>query len=408
MAPTRKRGTYVAALTATIIPFCPSVLWAQLIASHSSWRYVGLLCGIWAILTFLAVFCFYFPPPRPNSMHLDRKQILSEIDWMGGFFSITGFVLFMLGFNWSGKQYSWASTHVLIPLILGAILIVCFILWEMYFAKHPMFPHRLKQNPRVLGLTLFITWISGANFFAVLMFWPTQAFNVYGHDPVQIGLRGLPIGFGILTGAVVVLILLSMLKGHIRVLMIGSTIVMTAGVGSIACATVDNLHILWYLLTIAGLGIGGILVPASIISTIVCPDDLIATIASLTLSIRVLGGVIGYSVYYNVFISKFVKSSVYYIGGAMVTVLNITNVEYITEAIELTGASFITELQTIPGLDNPIAFEVVKEAGKIAFAEAYKWVYYTSIAFGVSSIIAACFLGDITKYMDDHIAVVIE
>ena len=30
------------------------------------------------------------------------------------------------------------------------------------------------------------------------------------------------------------------------------------------------------------------------------------------------------------------------------------------------------------------------------------------LAFGVVSIIAAAFLGDISKYMDDHVAVVIE
>jgi MFS family permease len=36
LAPTRKRGKYVSILVFTIIPFCPSVLWAQLIASHAS------------------------------------------------------------------------------------------------------------------------------------------------------------------------------------------------------------------------------------------------------------------------------------------------------------------------------------------------------------------------------------
>ena len=70
------------------------------------------------------------------------------------------------------------------------------------------------------------------------------------------------------------------------------------GCGSLAVATVDNLSTLWGLLVLAGLGIGGIVVPASIITTIICPDDLIATIAALTLAIRVLGGAIGYTVYY--------------------------------------------------------------------------------------------------------------
>ena len=45
-----------------------------------------------------------------------------------------------------------------------------------------------------------------------------------------------------------------------------------SGVGSLACARVDNLHTLWGLLVVAGLGIGGIVVPASIITTIICPD----------------------------------------------------------------------------------------------------------------------------------------
>ena len=39
-------------------------------------------------------------------------------------------------------------------------------------------------------------------------------------------------------------------------------------------------------------------------TTIICPDDLIATVAALTLSIRVVGGAIGYTTYYNVLYSK--------------------------------------------------------------------------------------------------------
>ena len=45
-----------------------------------------------------------------------------------------------------------------------------------------------------------------------------------------------------------------------------------SGISSLACARVDNLHTLWGLLVVAGLGIGGIVVPASIITTIICPD----------------------------------------------------------------------------------------------------------------------------------------
>jgi hypothetical protein len=140
--------------------------------------------------------------------------------------------------------------------------------------------------------------------------------QVYGHDPIGVGVRGLPIGFSILAGACIVLTLLSVLKGHIRLLLIVSSILMTAGCGSLAVADVNNLSVLWGLLVLAGLGVGGIVVPASIIckcprskmsilrelwltkiaAAIICPDDLIATVTALTLAVRVIGGSIGYCV----------------------------------------------------------------------------------------------------------------
>ncbi len=158
---------------------------------------------------------------------------------------------------------------------------------------------------------------------------------------------------------------------------------------------------------LGGLGIGGIVVPASIITTIICPDDLIATVAALTLAVRVIGGSIGYTTYYNVFIHKFVPNAIKYVGGAMVLELGIQSPAAIEEAITLTGASLIQDLKLIPGIaGNDTAYAIIVGAGQIAFAESYRYVYLVSIAFGGVSILAACFLGNIDKYMDDHVAVV--
>lgn len=91
----------------------------------------------------------------------------------------------------------------------------------------------------------------------------------------------------------------------------------------------------------------------------------------------------------------------------MVYKLGITNVTYITEAIQLTGVSLLDGLRLIPGIGhNETAFQIVVKAGQLAYAESYKYVYFASIGFGAVSIVAACFLGDISKYMDDHVAVV--
>ncbi|KAF7861421.1 hypothetical protein EAF04_007986 [Stromatinia cepivora] len=407
LAPTSKRGTYVAVLVFTIIPFCPSVLWGQLIASHAGWRWCGLLCGLWAFIGFVLTLVFYFPPPRVNSLGLSNREIIQQIDFVGGFLSIAGMILFMAGMQWGGYQYEWTSAHVLAPLLLGAALLAAFCCWEVYGAKYPMFPSRLNKAPRILALTLVITFISGANFFSIIMFWPTQAFNVYGHDPVGVGVRGIPVGFSILAGACIALWLLSVLRGRNKELMIASSILMTAGCGALACANRYNLSTLWALLIIAGLGIGGIVVPASIITTIICPDDLIATVTALTLSIRVIGGSIGYCIYYNIFVSKFIPTATLHIGGFMARELHIKNKTLIQEAIGYTAHALLPLLKTIPGIaGNETAYQMVVIAGQKAYAESYVYVYYASTAFGAVSILAACFLGDINAYMDDHVAVI--
>lgn len=161
LAPTAKRGKYVAILIFTIIPYCPSVLWGQLISYYSSWRWIGLLCAVWNFIGLALTVIFYFPPPRVNSIGMSRREVLRQIDYIGGILSISGMLLFMAGMQWGGYQYPWGSAHVLAPLILGAVLIIAFFFWEAYGAKYPMFPKRLRQDPRILGLTLIITFISG-------------------------------------------------------------------------------------------------------------------------------------------------------------------------------------------------------------------------------------------------------
>lgn len=106
------------------------------------------------------------------------------------------------------------------------------------------------------------------------------------------------------------------------------------------------------------------------------------------------------------FINKFTPAAIKYIGGTMY-MGGITSTETIEEVIVLTGAALLDEIKQIPGIaGNELLYEAIVKAGQIAYAESYKYVYYASIAFGSISIVAALFLGDINKYMNDHVAVI--
>lgn len=144
---------------------------------------------------------------------------------------------------------------------------------QLLYVPEPCFPCA-SQSPQA-NLSLLAV--------SILMFWPTQAFNVYGHEPIGVGIRGLPVGLGIMTGAVVVLWLLSVFRGHNKLLMIISSVMMTAGCGALAVARVDNLYQLWGILVVAGLGIGGIVVPVSSFFRDYAPSHPIWVVQKLTL-----------------------------------------------------------------------------------------------------------------------------
>ena len=123
LAPTRKRGKYIAILIFTIVPFVPSGIYGQVIAckldtstslkkssglifsqDYKGWRYCGIIICIWNGLGFFMTLFFYFPPPRVNTLGKSKAQVLKEIDYVGGVLSIGGLVTFMAGMQWGGYQ----------------------------------------------------------------------------------------------------------------------------------------------------------------------------------------------------------------------------------------------------------------------------------------------------------------
>jgi hypothetical protein len=126
-----------------------------------------------------------------------------------------------------------------------------------------------------------------------------------------------------------------------------------------------------------------------------CPDHLIGTVVSLALAIRVIGGSIGYSIYFNIFSNKLTAS------------LPTTIAEYAASAglpaTSLTDfvTTFLTNPTAIMGIDGVTA-QVIAAAtrgSRIAYSEAFYWVWITSIAFGAVSVLACLALPSNYKFL---------
>jgi hypothetical protein len=60
-------------------------------------------------------------------------------------------------------------------------------------------------------------------------------------------------------------------------------------------------------------------------------------------------------------------------------------------------------LVKIPGMTTPI-LKVVNESVATAYGQSYAYVYYTAVALGVVSILAAASLRDFDHYLTDHVS----
>lgn len=105
VVPVKDRSKYVGLVVITILPFCPSVLYSQLIAEHN-WRWNGLFVGLWNFIGLLLVVFCYHDPSRLNDEYTAR-YVLSQIDYIGGILSIGGVTCFMMGLQWGATQVSW-------------------------------------------------------------------------------------------------------------------------------------------------------------------------------------------------------------------------------------------------------------------------------------------------------------
>ena len=116
---------------------------------------------------------------------------------------------------------------------------------------------------------------------------------------------------------------------------------------------------------------------------IAAPDALITTCAALSLSVRAVGGAIGYSIYYNIFIEKLTKKlpvlvATYSIAAGLPT----------SEVKTFVG-TYLTvpeDAAKLPGI-TPAILRGALTGSEWAYAESLHYVWYDHRLLGPSSVI---------------------
>lgn len=137
----------------------------------------------WHVVAFIFLWIFYRPPDFKMKHRHDGKtkmQLLAELDYVGIFLFITGGVLFLLGINFGGRQYSWNSAATITPIILGISSYVALGFWEVYSnQKYPLLPPKLFMKVREFVMVIVVCFVGGMLYYSMNVLWPRQSQTLF-------------------------------------------------------------------------------------------------------------------------------------------------------------------------------------------------------------------------------------
>lgn len=129
------------------------------------------------------------------------------------------------GVTQAGEATGWGSRSTLVPLAVGTVLIVSFVVVQAH-SRSPLLPLRLLTERNRAGALL--TWaLMGASLFALFLFLGFYLQQQLGYSPLRSGLAFLPISAGIMTSAGLASALLPRLGP--KVLLLAGAVLSAAG-----------------------------------------------------------------------------------------------------------------------------------------------------------------------------------
>lgn len=150
---------------------------------------------------------FYFPPSfQKKHRHEEGLTVmycLKTFDWMGLFLMSGGFLVFLLGMSWGGAVYPWKSAATISSIVIGVVVMVLFVLWEMYAPlKEPLIPMHLFKNRQWVIASLLLGLGAGV-YYAFAIIWPMQCSVLYSNGNMRyLGAISSLVGIGMISGQV--------------------------------------------------------------------------------------------------------------------------------------------------------------------------------------------------------------
>ncbi|KAF1988842.1 hypothetical protein K402DRAFT_327999 [Aulographum hederae CBS 113979] len=406
LVPRKHRGYAQAGMDLLSLPWLVfgALTGNAMVKYHSlSFRINYIIGTVLNVLSLAASYFWYFPPAGKSIPGKSRLRQTLSLDWTGLFLMASGIVLFLVGIGLGGVNFPWSSAGAIAPIVIGFLLILSFGFWEWKVAANPFMTHDLftAKTARTFCLFLPITFVGGMGIYSAAAFWTQQMMAMFETDPIKLGILSIPGGFvggflgGVLMGKhrIIFSSPLMLLYGLIFKL-VGDGIMTTILPSTLSRAIGASF--------LSMVGVGWLTVSSIVVVQLCCADTHIGLTTLLTGSTRSIGGSVAVVIYTTVLHNTLDKEAGRKVAERVLPLgLRVEALPALVE--DLVKSKGKTALQ-IPGV-TPRVLQAASEGLKFAYAEGFKYIYVTSMAFGAIAIVLACFTRDVTPNMTNSVAV---
>ncbi|BGP41619.1 hypothetical protein JCM10449v2_005610 [Rhodotorula kratochvilovae] len=250
LVPLNERGAYfgiIGAVWALASAIGPPIGGA--LASAGAWRWLFYLnLPLTGLALALVMVCLNVKSPKTT-----LKEKLALMDYANVIF-VASSTATILGLTWGGTTYSWSSFRVLVPLILGIVGMIAFVLVERSFVKHPTVPFDILRH-RNSWIGFLTTFLHSVCVMALMYFLPTY-FQMRGDSAIQSGVKLFPLSFTVAPLAIAVGISVTV-TGHYWVQNLVGWLFAIVGYGLLTLLKADSSRNMWAGFTvIIGMGLG--------------------------------------------------------------------------------------------------------------------------------------------------------
>jgi MFS family permease len=341
-----------------------------------------ITAGLYAVCSVIIMF-LYNPPLRDLQTKLTQREKLSRLDWIGYALFFPGLVLFSFALTSSTNVYPWKSAKIIGPLIVGAVLLIAFFLYEWKGTRTGMLHHDLFSWGRNFALAELIMLTEGIVFFCATQYYGFEVSVLFDKDLFHAGLY-YTVGWWTMVVATTVCGIYCSWTKTIRPALTTAFVAFAIFSATMASLDPSKRASAIGFTPFFGIGLGTALNTLVTVAQLSTPPELISLTTGLMIGTRSVGGTIALAIYSAIFSGTLNDKIPSKVSHAVLPLG--LDPQYLGELLEGLTTENSTLLGEIPGI-TPTIIEAAGSAVKQAYTLAFRYCWVTAAAFAGAAVI---------------------